>query len=289
MITEQAFPHYLTENADMVRLSKLPLNELKNFIHDGSVSIDKIDGQGGTLLHYAAKYNADTSVLKFLLEQGIKVNVNDKDGEVPLHYAAANNSLTVIKFLLENGAKVYVLDKYQRSVIFRSAENPDIEVVKFFEKRGVKIDAVNTEGEMPLHHAARRNPNVEVLKFLIKMTDIAPKESYETYKLGRSLIKCAVLNPNPEIMKFLCEEMFDEGLDSGGNIATWMSMYSDDQPLLHAAVAASNTEVVKYLLKRTFDVNRCDPLGRTALDVAKDENIKQILRDAGVKSEKGNF
>jgi ankyrin repeat protein len=327
----QVFPSYSYEDAEIVRLSKLPLNELINSVHDSSVSVGKTDMDGKTLLHYVAKYNADTHVLKFLLEQGMEVNVMDNYGETPLHWAAANNSLTVIKFLIENGAKFYVLDKYQRSAIFRSAENPDVEVIKFFVEKKAKIDAVSTyHGDMPIHHAAKNsnidvlkyliekgadckvknkdfemplhyavrcNPNIEVLKFLIDKLDENGTDIKTIITHRDNLIYYAALNPNPEIMKYLHEKGLEFYL-TNKDAYSYTENFPDQDYYKSGESGADEYwrrmrkgGVIRSipLKQEGIDVNEIlnenDYYGKcTALDEAKDENIKQILRDAGGKS-----
>jgi cytohesin len=99
------------------------LAEVKRLVIGCGVDPNIQDENGETPLHYAA-WEGRLKVVKLLLEHGADPNVQDKDGETPLHLAAWDGHLDVVELLLEHGA------------------NPNIQENKY--------------GKTPLHYAVSR-------------------------------------------------------------------------------------------------------------------------------------
>ena len=53
-------------------------------------------------------------VLKFLIKQGMDVNVRDQERYTALHYAAENNHVDAIEVLLGSGADPDVTDRFKK-------------------------------------------------------------------------------------------------------------------------------------------------------------------------------
>ena len=59
-----------------------------------------LDNSNRTPLHYAAKYNNNSEVLKILIEKDANFSAFDYSKRTPLHFAASfNNNLEVLKIL----------------------------------------------------------------------------------------------------------------------------------------------------------------------------------------------
>ncbi|MEB3177910.1 MAG: ankyrin repeat domain-containing protein, partial [Nostocaceae cyanobacterium] len=100
--------------------------------------INATDIYGRTLLHWAAK-SANESVIKFLLDRGAKVNIQDKQGKTPLHFAAVASPYSTedaLKLLIAKGADVNVKDKNGNTPLSLAAKSQFKEVVKFLKQNG---------------------------------------------------------------------------------------------------------------------------------------------------------
>ena len=64
-----------------------------------------MDQSSCTKLHYAA-WNDDVECIEDAIRRGCDVNVENEDGETPLHLAACHSALSVVKLLLRNEAEV---------------------------------------------------------------------------------------------------------------------------------------------------------------------------------------
>jgi ankyrin repeat protein len=77
------------------------------------LATEMLDNQGNTLVHFLAA-RGDQKRLAALLGQGIDPNIPNKQGQTPLHFAVAAESLCV-QFLMEKGSDVEHKDKYDVS------------------------------------------------------------------------------------------------------------------------------------------------------------------------------
>lgn len=61
-------------------------DKAKNLINNDSKNINEADNQGFTALHFAVQNN-DYEMVKYLIEKGANVNIQDKYGNIPLSRA----------------------------------------------------------------------------------------------------------------------------------------------------------------------------------------------------------
>ncbi len=67
--------------------------------------VDARNGDGGTVLHAAARFSPDDAVIRALLDAGADPDQRDDGGRVPLHLAAWKNpSVAVVEALIDAGA-----------------------------------------------------------------------------------------------------------------------------------------------------------------------------------------
>ncbi len=81
-----------------------------------------------TALHYAAEGGC-LEVVKFLIDEGINVNIINGYGSIALHNAAYRGDLEIIRFLLEKGANPTIRNKDGKNprdvAVLRSRHNKD--------------------------------------------------------------------------------------------------------------------------------------------------------------------
>jgi ankyrin repeat protein len=56
---------------------------------------------------------------------GADINLRDKQGRTPLHFAAASSTSELISELLNRGARLNIYDRKKRSVLHYAAMNSD--------------------------------------------------------------------------------------------------------------------------------------------------------------------
>ena len=111
-------------------------------------------------LHEAAA-RADLEQIKLHLAWGADINLKDKSGRTPLHWAMGyfefsmplaevNQRLSAVEFLLANRADVNATDEYGMTPLHAAAEGLYPEVVKFLITMGANVNAKSKMG-VPLH------------------------------------------------------------------------------------------------------------------------------------------
>jgi ankyrin repeat protein len=151
--------------------------EALKILLDAGASVDFKDPDGYTLMHGICNIPDLTTdrasmTIEALIKAGADINAETRDGQTPLHYAAADDTdpgmLTIlIKAGAEVNAKAENDGRTPLHVAAKYNENP--EVVATLIKAGAEVNAkAENDGRTPLHVAAKYNENREVVATLIK-------------------------------------------------------------------------------------------------------------------------
>ena len=115
----------------------------------------------GTPLHgatYAVQRESGSGAQSILLAVGAELEARDKDGNTPLHRAAAkyNENPAVVQVLLAAGAELEVRDKDGNTPLHRAADqNESSAVVQVLLAAGAELEVRDKDGNTPLHWAAK--------------------------------------------------------------------------------------------------------------------------------------
>ena len=122
--------------------------------HQKRVTLLPLALQGASLGHFAAEA-PDAAMLRLLMERGIKLDVRDKQGNRPIHWAAKEGLLDNLKLLVEEaGVEVWLQEKDMRSTLDHAACSGSVPIVRYLiEERGMDPTQVNKEVCLPLSTA----------------------------------------------------------------------------------------------------------------------------------------
>ena len=242
---------------------------------------------GMTALMFAAK-RGDSKITKALMNAGADVNTKDMNGLTALMVAAINNkSPEVVQELINAGADVNAKDNEGNTALsIAKQQNASPEIIKLLTGKNtnfldvnwwktatvedVKTELangadVNTEdkyGSPALMLAVIRNKNPEVIRTLVELgADVNARDMNGSTPLTQA----ASLNKNPEVIRALIEL----GADVNAK-----DILNDATPLVLALSGpfGVNPEVIRTLVELGADVNTKDKYGKTALDIAKQQN-----------------
>lgn len=115
----------------------------------------KLKSTGGTLTFEDAIDEANISIVKYFLKQGIDINKVLKNGETPLAKAIGKENIELFKLLIENGADVNQacgkdLDTPLHYVLYANDQDKAKEMVNFLLKKGAHVNRTNSQGETPI-------------------------------------------------------------------------------------------------------------------------------------------
>ncbi|KAJ4974137.1 hypothetical protein NE237_007311 [Protea cynaroides] len=90
-----------------------------------------------------------------LLEQGVGIDIVDKDGYTALHKAVIGKKEAVISHLLRKGANPHVKDRDGATPLHYAVQVGAIQTVKLLIKHKVDVNVADNEGWTPLHIATQ--------------------------------------------------------------------------------------------------------------------------------------
>ena len=83
------------------------------------------------------------------------INIQDKDGDTPLHIAVFLCNYEIIKILLDNDANINIKDKYGQTPIHRlyfGIKDDNInKIIKLLEQKNINFSTVDNLGNTVLH------------------------------------------------------------------------------------------------------------------------------------------
>jgi hypothetical protein len=124
-------------------------------------------GYGMNPLHAAAS-SGNFEVVRILINPAY-INARDEDGWTPLLWASGGHNFkdgSVLRFLLDHGADINVQNRANRTALHRASFNGALEVVCLLLEYGADLEAKNMIGETALQEAVDRGHDkvVELLR-----------------------------------------------------------------------------------------------------------------------------
>jgi ankyrin repeat protein len=112
----------------------------------------------------------DLSLAKYYISKGAKIDCKSVEGQTALHDSAKRNMLESVKLLVESGANVNAIDNEGNTPLHIAAGGylarlDPLEAVEYLVKNGAKIDLLNNAGQTALDLAIIRD-NTKVIDFL---------------------------------------------------------------------------------------------------------------------------
>ena len=96
------------------------------------------ENTGGCLMHEVAAH-WDTGVADYLLERGLDVHQQDRDGRTPLHVAASTNHTQMLRWLIEKGAELEgKTHSEQQTPLHLAARHDSVEAMQILIEKGGK-------------------------------------------------------------------------------------------------------------------------------------------------------
>jgi len=104
---------------------------------------------------FSAVENGDAAAVKQFIDAGADVDVRDKWGNTPIHYACELGHTDVVRLLLKRGADVNECDEISWTPLHVACEHGYANLVRLLLERGAETDTRTKSGSTPLDRALR--------------------------------------------------------------------------------------------------------------------------------------
>jgi hypothetical protein len=170
-------------------------------------------------------------------------------------------AIPVIEKLLDDGADINMT--LQRTALHAAAAGGNLEIVDLLIERGADVNLQDIHGRVPMFVAlAEHHP--EVARRLAEDTD-----PHVRTVDGSTLLMAAARAEELELVQW--------ALDHGTDVNAIRQDKKNATALIFAA-RKGNPEIVRLLLAEGADPNLTNDEGKTALDIARDPEVKELLR-----------
>lgn len=115
---------------------------------------------GMNLLHIACMYKGHIDVVRWLVRNGVDINMKDGYiGLAPLLFAVSSGNMNALKHLVERGANVNVKDpstnKTALHIIITQMQSAIVLLVRLLLSHGASVKSIDNLGQSPLHVVAQ--------------------------------------------------------------------------------------------------------------------------------------
>lgn len=224
---------------------------------------------------------------KKLLEAGISVEQEDKEGYRPLQHAAKMGHVTMAAYLLNHGARVHEQGVLGQTPIYLATIYDHRAMVDFLIQRDAELNTKNTKGDYKtaLGRALCRNERSGKIDYLLKknahpciaLEDILNTEinKKNPFRLKNKAMVLALKMYGLDLAQRTeyKNSLLKEGACSGDTtFVQWLfeqgAVVTPGLGELHAAVETGSPDMIKELLVHHADVNEVNEQGQTPLHIA---------------------
>jgi ankyrin repeat protein len=262
-------------------------------------NVNKANNNGNTPLYIASREGHPEVVKVLLAAPGIDVNKAGKDGATPLIIASWKDHAEVVKLLLSKGANINKANNEGDTPLIAASYRGRIEIVKFLLAKGADVNKSGGKaGDTPLIIASWKG-HTEIVKLLLANGADANKMD----KDGETALYSASEEDHAGIVEILLKAGADPNKANnkgdtplfvatrGGHVTSVRALLKaganvnktkpDGVTALHVASFNDKVDVVKELLAaKDIDPFKKNRDGKTALDQAKSESVRKLLREA---------
>lgn len=260
-----------------------------------SSQVNLKDELGNTPLHLALN-NGKEEISKLLVERGSDIHARNSFLETPLHKAVDKNNLPMTDFLIARGAVPEDRDKDGQTPFMLAARNTgNVEIGMVLIRNGADKNAPDKYQYMPLNWSAYFN-NKEFTDFLLDQgadfDTTSGKDFHMLYfaardgsaRLFRAVSeKCTNLLAGENRKNFIMSQAI-----SGGSVDIVNKLVAMNIPIkaetnaigwtpVHYCAKNGYADMIELLAKKGADINLRTPSGKSAYNLADENNHKDML------------
>ncbi len=294
-------PRKKNPDVELFKMSEVGnVSKVEQLIAAGA-NVNKAHVEDKTPLHIASE-EGHLGVVERLIAAGANIHQGDEIGNTPLHLACSNGHLDVAERLLASGADVNVTNDHDETPLFEACYEGHAGIVSLLIAAGADINKISGSLSSTPIHVAYRNDHYEIVDILIA----AGADVNKTDESNITVLMNASIHGPTEMV----EKLIAAGADvnkTGGQLKESALHYASEYgqagivEILIAAGANLNEvtyfhketplfiasqkghlQVVERLLAAGADKNIRNIYGSLPIDVAKTEEIRNLLGNAVV-------
>lgn len=261
--------------------------ELTKILLSKKCKIDIIDIDNRCILYYPVKYDY-VDILLLILQHnnnniGISIiDIQDKDGNTPLHYSIFFTNIQIITKLLKYGSDVNIKNNRGYNALHMAVYTKDLNICKIILQQHIDINDVTNTGETALHLAT--NYQLYDICELLLTNNI----NYNIYDFENELVPIVysiILNNNSIFSLFL---KFNISLDI-------QDVYGNS--ILHYIIMENNLYMFDKIIVYDFNINTYNIDSKTPFHIIFDtinnntiHYIRQLITksDINIQDNNGN-
>lgn len=245
---------------------------LVKFLLDNGIDVNSKDNKGNTLLHIACE-NGQSSMIDELNNYLPNVDLQNNDGNTPLHLAVLNNNLNCVQKMITLNANKEIKNNRKKTPLTFSIEKDFKPIYDYLVSNGSQVTSDDSWGSSILHHAAKNGNKDLLISYISANSDNKYTLLNKRDRNGNTPLYIAVYNNQLEFVKEL--------ITQGANVNIYN--YTITYPL-HVAVLKGNLDIVKELCENgaIIDIKNKQDNTPLKLSILKDkETIADYLLTKG--------
>ncbi|MDO6601490.1 ankyrin repeat domain-containing protein [Arenibacter palladensis] len=239
--------------------------KLYQYLQSLGLKPDVSTKDGLTPLHYLANNNTDPQIIDFFVTAGAYVEQKDAAGNTPFLNAASKNKLEIIQLLFPNVKNIHNSNKTGQSALMLATQNNTNEVVTFLIEKGASVKDQDMAGNGLGYYLVDGYSDSNELVFdqkLITLTAAGLK--MDTLQSNEeTLLHLAVKKNSLPLLKTLATYQIPMNTKNKEGLT----------PLHLAAMKATGTEILQFMIDKGADKKATTDFGETVYDLASENEI----------------
>ena len=120
-------------------------------------SVNHLDPEGNCLLHSMIRIGWEKASNMMIQMPGIELNLSDRWGKSPLHYAVSLQDTTISRKLIAGGTKLSHVDLNHATALMYALDGGMVETIDLLISNGAQCEGMDIQGRSILHYAVSRD------------------------------------------------------------------------------------------------------------------------------------
>lgn len=219
---------------------------------------------------YQAINRGDVGIISSLINSNVDLNIFDNEGYSPLVIAIKHDRFTIAKMLIDAGASFKYGAGSYGSVLHVAVYKCEIWLVEVLVQAGVDVDAIDAEGNTPLHILAgvfgkQKHKCCRIADMIMTKSPSPNCYNHENWTAAhiaaRKGYSCAIKWIISQNKKLLAQNKETFNLNAKGGTLNWVP--------LHLASHSNHFKSVQLLVSAGAKVNKKNTEGKTPKDTSK--------------------